>query len=354
MRTITLCFFLALMSTVAIAQKAPERCPDTTSNKAVIVEELKKIDRELDAAFERGDVSFFQRLLVEEMINVAPEGTLSKKTEFLKDVTPPKSGTTLMITEKDVQVFIACDTGIVTSNKTAKWQRSNGSSSDDYRETNTYVHKDGRWFLLASQTSRLPTPPPYSAKDVNLSLAVDETRIDGNRNASVVLIEFADYECPHCREFASNTMKEVQRDYIANGRIGFVFRDFPIESNHPHAFTAALAGLCAAEQGHLWEMNHQLLAESSALTPATLFHNAESLKLDMPKFRGCLADEKTATRLRQSMREATQLGIDGTPMFIVGIRKPGSNTVKGLRMIEGGFPYEVFKATLDMLIATQD
>src|SRR6185503_17887783 len=113
MRTITLCFFLALMSTVAIAQKAPERCPDTTSNKAVIVEEL---------------------------INVAPEGTLSKKTEFLKDVTPPKSGTTLMITEKDVQVFIACDTGIVTSNKTAKWQRSNGSSSDDYRETNTYVH----------------------------------------------------------------------------------------------------------------------------------------------------------------------------------------------------------------------
>src|SRR6185295_4385870 len=183
MRTITLCFFLALMSTVEIAQKAPERCPDMTSNKAVIVEELKKIDRELDAAFERGDVSFFQRLLVEEMINVAPEGTLSKKTEFLKDVTPPKSGTTLMITEKDVQVFIACDTGIVTSNKTAKWQRSNGSSSDDYRETNTYVHKDGRWFLLASQTSRLPTPPPYSAKDVNLSLAVDETRIDGNRNA---------------------------------------------------------------------------------------------------------------------------------------------------------------------------
>ena len=54
------------------------------------------------------------------------------------------------------------------------------------------------------------------------------------------------------------------------------------------------------------------------------------------------------------MREARELEINGTPMFILGIRKPGSNTLKGLRMIEGGFPYDVFKATLEMLIATQN
>lgn len=54
------------------------------------------------------------------------------------------------------------------------------------------------------------------------------------------------------------------------------------------------------------------------------------------------------------MREASELGINGTPMFILGIRKPGTSMVQGLRMIEGGYPYEVFKATLDMLIATQN
>lgn len=74
----------------------------------------------------------------------------------------------------------------------------------------------------------------------------------------------------------------------------------------------------------------------------------------MDKFHRCFADNNTATRLRQRMREAGELGIDGTPMFILGIRKPGSNTLKGLRMIEGGFPYDVFKATLEMLIATQN
>jgi protein-disulfide isomerase len=337
---------------MALAQKPPERTQDATSNKAVSIDELKKIDRELDAAFEKGDVSFFQRLLAEEMINVLPEGSISKKPELLQDIKPPKAGTTLTITEKDVEVFVLGDTGIVTSNKTEKWQRSKGSSSDDYRETNTYVRKDGKWFLLASQTSH--ALPPYTAKDVNLNLTVDETQMRGNRTASVVLVEFGDYECPYCRAFASNTMKQIEHDYIDSGRIGFVFHDLPLESSHPHAFNAALAALCAGEQGHLWEMNHKLLAESSVLDRENLFRDAETMKLDMTKFQGCFADDKTSTRLRQRMREAGEIGIDGTPTFVVGIRKPGSNRIKGLRMIEGGYPYEVFKATLDMLLATQN
>src|SRR6185295_18562470 len=208
MRAITLCFILALTAIMARAQKPPERCQDSTPNKAVTIDELKKIDRELDAAFEKGDVPFFQHLLAEEMINVTPEGSISKKAELLREVKPPKAGITLTITEKDVAVFALGYSGVVTSNKTAKWQSSKVSSSDDYRETNTYVRKDGQWFLLASHTSH--APPPYTAKDVNLNLTVDENLIAGNRNAPVVLVEFGDYECPYCRAFASNSMKQIE------------------------------------------------------------------------------------------------------------------------------------------------
>lgn len=349
----TAAIFLTVLvvSTETVGQKPPERCAETTT-KATTVDELKKIDRELDVANERGDATVFQRLLAEEMVNVSPEGMLANKAELIQGVKPHRKGTTLTITAADVQAFVLGDSGVVTSNKTAKWQYSSGSSSEQYRETNTYARKDGQWLLIASHTSH--APPPYSAKDVNLNLTVDETLIGGNRNASVVLVEFADYECPYCRAFAKDTMKQIERDYIDTGRIGFVFHDFPIESSHLHAFSAALAVLCAGEQGHLWEMNHKLLAESSLLAREDLFRDAETMKLDMMKFSGCFADDKTTARLRQSMREASELGINGTPMFILGIRKPGSNTVKGLRMIEGGFPYEVFKATLDMLIATQN
>jgi len=352
MRAITLCFMLALTSAITVAQKPPERSQDATPAKAGSIDELKKIDRELDDALQRGDVEFFQRTLAEEMINVMPEGSVGKKQDFLQDVKPQKPGRTLTITAKDVEVFAFGDAGVVTSNKTAVWKSANSSTSDEYRETNTYVRKEGRWFLLASQTSH--APPPYSAKDVNLNLTVAENQIAGNKNASVILVEFADYECPYCRQFASTTMKQIESEYIDNGRIGFVFYDFPIESSHPNAFNAALAAQCAGEQARLWEMNHKLLAESSALTPEDLFRDAETLKLDMDKFHLCFADNNTATRLRQRMREARELEINGTPMFILGIRKPGSNTLKGLRMIEGAYPYDVFKATLEMLIATQN
>ena len=76
--------------------------------------------------------------------------------------------------------------------------------------------------------------------------------------------------------------------------------------------------------------------------------------MDMTKFRQCFEDERSGASVRQRMREASDLGIDGTPMFLVGIRKPGSSTIKALRMIEGGYPYDVFKATLETLIATQE
>lgn len=343
---------MCLPLSITVGQKPPAHCGDSITKQRNTIDELKKIDRKLDEASERGDATVFERFLADEMINVSPEGTVSKKTDIIQNVKPPKNGTTLTIIATDVQAFVWGESGIVTSNKTAKWQHSKGPYSDEYRETNTYARKDGQWLLIASQTSH--APPPYSAKDVNLNLTMDETQIAGNRNANVVLVEFADYECPHCRQFAKDTMKKIEHDYIDTGRIAFVFRDFPIESSHPHAFSAALAALCAGEQGHLWEMNHKLLAESSVLAREDLFRDAEAMRLDMVKFGGCFADDRTAARLRQRMREAGELGVDGTPMFILGIRKPGSNIMKGLRMIEGGYRYDVFKATLDMLIATQN
>jgi predicted DsbA family dithiol-disulfide isomerase len=54
------------------------------------------------------------------------------------------------------------------------------------------------------------------------------------------------------------------------------------------------------------------------------------------------------------MREAFQMDIKGTPIFLIGVRKPGSKTIKALRMIKGGYPYEVFKATLETIIAARE
>jgi len=349
--TLILACILSLPNLIQ-SQKPSVRCEDSGSGGGPVGEELKKLDRELDEASEGGDRTVFQRVLAEEMVSISPEGAISKKADVLAEVKPPKAGTRLSISAADIQIYSFGDTAIIISNKTAKWEWSKSSNSDQYRETNTYVRKEHCWQLIASQQSH--APPPYSAKDVRLNLTVDRVQIGGNKKAPVVLVEFADYQCPYCRQFAAETMKQIERDYIDTDRIGFIFEDYPLESSHPYALKAAVAVRCAGSQGQFWEMNHKLLADPMALAPDDLVAKAGALNLDMTKFRQCFEDERSAASVRQRMREASDLGIDGTPMFLVGIRKPGSNTIKALRMIEGGYPYDVFKATLETLIATQE
>lgn len=348
---------LMLTGVLALAQlnqgqKPPVRCEDTGPSGDAVTEEIKKIDHEIDEASVRGDATAIQQRLADEMIAVSPYGSITRRAEVLENTRPPRAGTKMSIVAADIQVLSFGDTAVITSNKTQKWEWSSGSSSDQYRETNTYVRKNGRWLLITSQTSH--EPPPYSAKDVQLNLSIDETRIGGNRNAAVVLIEFADYQCPYCRDFAAKTMKQIERDYIDTGRIGFVFHDLPLVASHQYALKASVAAQCAAAQGKLWEMNHKLLADPMALAPADLMAGAQSLNLDMTKFRQCFDDDRSTAAVQQSVREASSLGIDGTPMFLVGVRKPGTSTIKALRMIEGGYPYEIFKATLETLIAARE
>src|ERR1700685_3540519 len=259
------------------------------------------------------------------MLRVDNEGDTSGKKDILKGIRPPASGASVSIVAKDIQVRLLGDTGIVSSLKTRKWDSNHHPQSDEYRESNTYARKDGRWQLIASE--RAHAAPPYVAKDVLLNLKIDAEQLRGNKAATVVIVEFSDYQCPFCREFASRTMKQIEQSYIDGGRVGLVSRDYPLESMHPFAFKAAEAARCAASQGHFWEMNEALLQEPMALAQEDLLASARALKLDMQRFEQCLSDEQTGADLRRSMAEAESLGVAGTPIFFIGVRKPNDNSV---------------------------
>jgi len=321
------------------------------SSSDSISETITKLDRELDDAFERGDVAVFQRVLADDLIIVNSDGSISRKPAMLKQIKPPKPGTKVSITATDVEVVSFGGTAIITGIKTAKTDYHDTSTTQRYRETNTYVQKDGSWLMVAQQDYE---EPPYVAKDVQLSVNIDESQLSGNKKAQVVLIEFADYQCKYCRAFAAATMKQVESEYINKNRIGYFFYDFPIESSHPLAVKASVAGMCAGQQGKLADMNHRLMADPESLKPEDLMNHASELKLNMTKFRQCFEAKTTEDELRRKMSEAGKIGIFGTPTFLVGIRKPGSHTVKALRMIEGGYPFEVFKATIEGLISARE
>ena len=148
-------------------------------------------------------------------------------------------------------------------------------------------------------------------------------------------------------------MKQIEKDYITTGRVGFVYRDYPLERMHPYAFKAAVSAQCAAAQGKYWEMHQRLFQEPMALNTAELLAHAQALGLNETRFRQCLDDEKIAASLRLGMSESASLGVGGTPVFFVGVRRPGEKSVRVLRMIQGARPYGVFKATLDTVINAQ-
>jgi len=323
--------------------------PDTSSSTSL--QELKQLDSQLDDAQIHGDKTVFERLLADEMVSVSDEGDVTGKNDVIKGVRPWPVSVKATLVAEDVQVHLFGDTAVVSGLKTMKWERNNLPHSDQYRETNTYVRRDGRWQLIASQQAH--AAPPYYAKDVQLNLNIDPALMHGNKAASVVLIEFSDYQCSFCRRFAAQTLNKIEQDYINTGRVGFVFRDYPMESIHPYAFKAATVAQCAAAQGRFWEMNQRLFQEPMALTENDLLAHAQGLNLDMAKFQQCAADEKTAATVRQGMVEGASLGVEGTPIFMIGVRKPNSSSVKVLRMIQGAYPYDVFKATLDTIVNAQ-
>ena len=197
---------------------------------------------------------------------------------------------------------------------------------------------------------RVPAPPP---EPQNVVLEIKGDPFKGQPDAKVTLIEFSDYQCPFCSRHSRDTLPQLEREYIASGKLKYVFRNFPIESIHPLAFKAHEAANCAGEQGKYWEMHGRLFANQKAMSPKDLSDHAQALVLDIPKFQQCLDSGKYAAKIRKDLADGQKAGVQGTPSFFLGLTEPNDGIVKAVRIIRGAQPYAAFKAAIDSILAGQ-
>lgn len=134
----------------------------------------------------------------------------------------------------------------------------------------------------------------------------------GSKTAPVMLVEFADYECPYCQRVAPD-VKKIEADY--GGKLAITYKDFPLPM-HPHAEKAAEAVRCAGKQGKFWEM-HDEVFRSHELDIDQLKAQARALNLDSATFDKCLDSGETAAAVQQDRQEGVKLGLTGTPSFFI-------------------------------------
>jgi hypothetical protein len=165
---------------------------------------------------------------------------------------------------------------------------------------------------------------------VDLADPVDpyDDHFRGAEDASVTLVEYGDFECPHC-----GTAEAVAREEMAaDADVRFVWRHLPLTDVHPKAQLAAEASEAAARQGQFWEMHDLLLNHQDALTVRDLLGYAEELGLDVDRFHEDLARHVHTDRVGRDVDSADRSGVSGTPTFFVnGRRYHGAYDVDSLR-----------------------
>jgi len=143
----------------------------------------------------------------------------------------------------------------------------------------------------------------------------------GPAAAPVTLVEYGDFECPHCGR-AYPIVKSVQKRL--GERLRFVFRNFPLTEVHPHAASAAEAAEAAGGQGRFWEMHDALFRHQDALEPADLIAYAAGIGIDAGKFGAELESHAQEARVREDFMSGVRSGVNGTPTFFInGARYDG-------------------------------
>ncbi len=185
------------------------------------------------------------------------------------------------------------------------------------------------WTFLQSTLSSAATEPILEivtgdltdvAALVNMATGIER----GDPNAPITIMEFGDYQCPACEQFATLVKPQVDLAYIETGMARFVFHDFPL-AGHPYAFVAARAARCALDQGDefYWPFHDQLFAHQSTWSvsqssPLNAYETyAVTIGLDADDFRACLDSDRHADVVSANMRLGMELGVTGTPTLYV-------------------------------------
>ena len=150
---------------------------------------------------------------------------------------------------------------------------------------------------------------------MSLKVAVGaKDHIQGDANAKCTLVEYGDYECPHCGR-AYPIVKRIQKHF--GKRLKFVYRNFPLNEAHPHAESAAETAEFAGTKRKFWEMHDLLFENQEQLGGALYLKLGGELGLSPQELRGALEKREFAAHVKSDFIGGVRSGVNGTPTFFI-------------------------------------
>jgi protein-disulfide isomerase len=138
--------------------------------------------------------------------------------------------------------------------------------------------------------------------------------IQGDEHAPITLVEYGDYQCPHCGR-AYPIVQQVQKHF--GKRLRFVFRNFPLNEIHPSAEIAAETAEFAGAHKQFWQMHDAIFENQESLGEPLLLELAQTMRLSVPELRNALTSNEYAPRVKDDFMGGVRSGVNGTPTFFI-------------------------------------
>ena len=187
-----------------------------------------------------------------------------------------------------------------------------------------YVSKDGKFMFRGELTDM--SADPFA--ETRAKLQQGNSPSIGPAKAKVTLVEFADFECPSCRE-----LDRILREVLpSHPEVRLVYKDYPLTDIHPWAMTAAIAGQCANQQSTqaFWKLHDSIFDAQQVISPSNAWDKINDLAnqagLNLDAFRTCIASPEPTHAIEASIEQGHTLNVNSTPtLFVNGRRIVGAD-----------------------------
>lgn len=163
--------------------------------------------------------------------------------------------------------------------------------------------------------------------------------IAGNPKGKVTIVEFFDYQCPHCVDMAPVIDSIIK----TNPNVRVVFKEFPIRG--PMSEFAARAALAANKQGKYYELSHAMLMTKQPLTEDTIYSLAKAQGIHVEQLKKDMGDQSIETQLKNNIKLAQELKLFGTPAFFIG--KSNATASNGISYTPGQMSQKQLQELID-------